>query len=39
MEQTVRVLRRYQKAAQTHGATQVRAVATSALRDANNAGA
>ena len=39
MEQTVRVLRRFHKAAQTHGATQVRVVATSALRDANNAGA
>ena len=36
MEQTVRVLRRFQKAAQAHGATQVRVVATSALRDANN---
>ena len=39
MEQTVRVLRRFQKAAQAHGATHVRVVATSALRDANNAGA
>jgi exopolyphosphatase/guanosine-5'-triphosphate,3'-diphosphate pyrophosphatase len=36
MEQTVRVLRRFQKATQSHGATQVRVVATSALRDANN---
>jgi exopolyphosphatase / guanosine-5'-triphosphate,3'-diphosphate pyrophosphatase len=36
MEQTLRVLRRFQKAAQAHGATQVRVVATSALRDANN---
>jgi exopolyphosphatase / guanosine-5'-triphosphate,3'-diphosphate pyrophosphatase len=39
MEQTVRVLRRFQKAAQVHGATRVRVVATSALRDANNGGA
>jgi exopolyphosphatase/guanosine-5'-triphosphate,3'-diphosphate pyrophosphatase len=39
MEQTVRVLRRFQKAAQAHGATEVRVVATSALRDANNAAA
>jgi exopolyphosphatase/guanosine-5'-triphosphate,3'-diphosphate pyrophosphatase len=39
MEHTVRVLRRFHKAAQAHGATQVRVVATSALRDANNAGA
>ncbi|HEX9201936.1 MAG TPA: Ppx/GppA phosphatase family protein [Acidobacteriaceae bacterium] len=39
MEQTVRVLRRFQKAAQACGATQVRVVATSALRDANNGGA
>jgi exopolyphosphatase / guanosine-5'-triphosphate,3'-diphosphate pyrophosphatase len=39
MEQTVRVLRRFQKATQAHGATQVRVVATSALRDANNASA
>ena len=37
MEQTVRVLRRFQKATQAHGATKVRVVATSALRDANNA--
>jgi exopolyphosphatase/guanosine-5'-triphosphate,3'-diphosphate pyrophosphatase len=36
MEQTVRVLRRFQKATQFHGANQVRVVATSALRDANN---
>ena len=36
MEQTVRVLRRFQKATQAHEATQVRVVATSALRDANN---
>src|SRR5208282_3279485 len=34
-----RVLRRFQKAAQAHGATSVRVVATSALRDANNASA
>ena len=39
MEQTVRVLRRFQKAAQAHEATQVRVVATSALRDANNGAA
>jgi len=39
MEQTVRVLRRFQKAVQAHGATEVRVVATSALRDANNGGA
>jgi exopolyphosphatase/guanosine-5'-triphosphate,3'-diphosphate pyrophosphatase len=39
MEQTVRVLRRFQKAAQAHNATEVRVVGTSALRDANNAGA
>jgi exopolyphosphatase/guanosine-5'-triphosphate,3'-diphosphate pyrophosphatase len=36
MELTVRVLRRFQKAVQAHGATSVRIVATSALRDANN---
>jgi exopolyphosphatase / guanosine-5'-triphosphate,3'-diphosphate pyrophosphatase len=36
MEQTVRVLRRFQKAAQAHGANEVRVVATSALRDADN---
>ena len=39
MEQTVRVLRRFQKAAQAHAATQVRVVGTSALRDANNGSA
>jgi exopolyphosphatase/guanosine-5'-triphosphate,3'-diphosphate pyrophosphatase len=39
MEQTVRVLRRFQKATQVHGATKIRVVATSALRDANNAAA
>jgi exopolyphosphatase/guanosine-5'-triphosphate,3'-diphosphate pyrophosphatase len=39
MELTIRVLRRFQKAAQAHGATAVRVVATSALRDANNSGA
>lgn len=39
MELTVRVLKRFQKATQVHGATQVRVVATSALRDANNGGA
>jgi exopolyphosphatase/guanosine-5'-triphosphate,3'-diphosphate pyrophosphatase len=36
MELTVRVLRRFQKAAQTYNAAKVRVVATSALRDANN---
>ena len=36
MEQTLRVLRRFQKSAQAYGATAVRVVATSALRDANN---
>lgn len=39
MELTVRVLRRFQKAAQAHGVTAVRVVATSALRDANNGAA
>ena len=39
MEQTVRVLRRFQKATQLHAATKIRVVATSALRDANNAAA
>jgi exopolyphosphatase/guanosine-5'-triphosphate,3'-diphosphate pyrophosphatase len=39
MEQTVRVLRRFQKATQAHDVTEVRVVATSALRDANNGAA
>jgi exopolyphosphatase/guanosine-5'-triphosphate,3'-diphosphate pyrophosphatase len=39
MEQTVRVLKRFQKETQAHGATEVRVVATSALRDANNGSA
>jgi exopolyphosphatase/guanosine-5'-triphosphate,3'-diphosphate pyrophosphatase len=39
MERTVRVLRRFQKAAQAHGANRVRVVATSPLRDANNSAA
>jgi exopolyphosphatase/guanosine-5'-triphosphate,3'-diphosphate pyrophosphatase len=39
MDQTVTVLRRFQRAAQEHGADQVRVVATSALRDARNAAA
>jgi exopolyphosphatase/guanosine-5'-triphosphate,3'-diphosphate pyrophosphatase len=39
MEQTIRVLRRFQKSAQAAGATSVRVVGTSALRDANNAAA
>jgi exopolyphosphatase / guanosine-5'-triphosphate,3'-diphosphate pyrophosphatase len=37
MARTVKVLRRFHKAIQEHGATAVRAVATSALRDARNA--
>jgi exopolyphosphatase/guanosine-5'-triphosphate,3'-diphosphate pyrophosphatase len=39
MEQTLRVLRRFQKSAEAYGATEVRVVATSALRDANNGSA
>jgi exopolyphosphatase/guanosine-5'-triphosphate,3'-diphosphate pyrophosphatase len=39
MEHTVRVLKRFQKAVQTHGATKVRVVGTSPLRDANNTAA
>jgi len=39
MEQTVRVLKRFQKETQALGATEVRIVATSALRDANNGSA
>jgi exopolyphosphatase/guanosine-5'-triphosphate,3'-diphosphate pyrophosphatase len=39
MEHTVRVLRRFHKAAQAHQVTNVRVVATSALRDANNSAA
>ena len=39
MEQTIRVLKRFQKAVQIHGATHVRVVATSSLRDASNGGA
>jgi exopolyphosphatase/guanosine-5'-triphosphate,3'-diphosphate pyrophosphatase len=39
MEQTIRVLRRFQKSAQAYEVTSVRVVGTSALRDANNAGA
>ncbi|PSH05668.1 MAG: exopolyphosphatase [Acidobacteria bacterium] len=39
MEQTVQVLRRFHKAVQAHGATRVRVVATSALRDSNNGSA
>jgi exopolyphosphatase/guanosine-5'-triphosphate,3'-diphosphate pyrophosphatase len=39
MELAVRVLRRFQKAAQLHGVNRVRVVATSALRDATNASA
>lgn len=36
MAHTVQVLRRFHKAAQTHGANAVRVVATSSLRDARN---
>jgi exopolyphosphatase/guanosine-5'-triphosphate,3'-diphosphate pyrophosphatase len=36
MAHTMRVLRRFHRAAQTHGADRVRVVATSALRDARN---
>ena len=36
MARTVKVLRRFHKSIQEHGATVVRAVATSALRDARN---
>jgi exopolyphosphatase/guanosine-5'-triphosphate,3'-diphosphate pyrophosphatase len=39
MEQTVRVLRRFHRAAVAAGAEYTRVVATSALRDAENAGA
>jgi exopolyphosphatase/guanosine-5'-triphosphate,3'-diphosphate pyrophosphatase len=39
MEQTIRVLRRFQKSTQAYGANSVRVVATSALRDANNSAA
>ncbi len=39
MEQTVRVLKRFQKATQAHGVQKVRVVGTSALRDANNSAA
>ena len=36
MARTVKVLRRFHKAAREHGAEQVRVIATSALRDARN---
>ncbi len=36
MAHTLRVLRRFHRAAQTHGSTKVRVVATSAMRDARN---
>ena len=36
MAHTLRVLRRFHRAAQTYGADRVRVVATSALRDARN---
>lgn len=39
IEQTVKVLKRFQKATQQFGAKVVRVVATSAIRDANNASA
>jgi exopolyphosphatase/guanosine-5'-triphosphate,3'-diphosphate pyrophosphatase len=39
MERTIRVLRRFHRAAQEHGADGVRVVATSPLRDARNAAA
>ncbi len=39
MANTVRVLKRFQKAVQLHVADRVRVVATSAMRDARNAGA
>jgi exopolyphosphatase / guanosine-5'-triphosphate,3'-diphosphate pyrophosphatase len=39
MEHTVKVLRRFHRSAQSHGADLVRVVATSALRDARNASA
>ncbi len=39
MEHTIKVLRRFHKATQAHGADQVRVVATSATRDAANSGA
>jgi exopolyphosphatase/guanosine-5'-triphosphate,3'-diphosphate pyrophosphatase len=37
IEQTVKVLKRFQRATQQYGAKLVRVVATSAIRDANNA--
>jgi exopolyphosphatase/guanosine-5'-triphosphate,3'-diphosphate pyrophosphatase len=39
MAATLRALKRFQRAAQQHGADQVRVVATSAMRDARNAAA
>ncbi len=39
MEQTVKVLRRFHRAVQQHGADRVQVVATSALRDARNGNA
>jgi exopolyphosphatase/guanosine-5'-triphosphate,3'-diphosphate pyrophosphatase len=39
MAHTIQVLRRFHRAAQSHGANAVRVVATSALRDARNASA
>jgi exopolyphosphatase/guanosine-5'-triphosphate,3'-diphosphate pyrophosphatase len=39
MAQTLRALKRFQRAVQTHGVEQIRVVATAALRDARNAAA
>jgi exopolyphosphatase/guanosine-5'-triphosphate,3'-diphosphate pyrophosphatase len=39
MASTLRALKRFQRAVQSHGADQVRVVATSAMRDARNAAA
>ncbi|MFP5250544.1 MAG: Ppx/GppA phosphatase family protein, partial [Acidobacteriota bacterium] len=39
MASTLRALKRFQRAVQTHGVDQIRVVATSAMRDARNAGA
>ncbi len=39
MAATLRALKRFQRAVQTHGVDQIRVVATSALRDARNAAA
>jgi exopolyphosphatase/guanosine-5'-triphosphate,3'-diphosphate pyrophosphatase len=39
MSATLRALKRFQRAVQSHGADQIRVVATSAMRDARNAAA